>query len=197
MSKTQIDSKQILDRTIRREDIDVETPGQSLITKVIAGRNVSISSTGADKGTGDVTINVDLNGESEDTEFFNYVYLSSTQRISSGSLVTIPFNKFKQSINPFYDTTEHIFTIPESGLYFVSFNLSFSYYLYNAYVNLKRINDNTSFKIAKQQGSYSSDLQGSLILQCSKNDTFKLQVYLEYYNRNLLKDYTFMVFKKL
>jgi len=52
---------------VQRDDIDVTTSTKSLITKVIQGTGLSISSTGADAGTGDVTINLGINGLTEDT----------------------------------------------------------------------------------------------------------------------------------
>jgi len=53
----------IKDGSIQRIDVDTTTPGQSIITKVIAGTGVSIdSSTGADVGTGDVTISMSPGG---------------------------------------------------------------------------------------------------------------------------------------
>jgi hypothetical protein len=57
MAKTEIRSKQIKDSTINKDDIDITTTGKALITKVVAGSGVTISSTGVDSGTGDVTIN--------------------------------------------------------------------------------------------------------------------------------------------
>lgn len=60
MARTNIRGTQIRDNTVQRADIDITTVGQSLITKVIAGTGVTIASTGADSGTGDVTINTSL-----------------------------------------------------------------------------------------------------------------------------------------
>lgn len=57
MGRTQIGGRQVLDKSIQYVDIDTETPGQSLITRVAAGAGIDISSTGADEGTGVVTIN--------------------------------------------------------------------------------------------------------------------------------------------
>lgn len=57
MAKTEIRSEQIKNATLSREDINTTISGRALITKVIAGEGVDISSTGADSGTGDVTIN--------------------------------------------------------------------------------------------------------------------------------------------
>jgi hypothetical protein len=54
-----IGTVQIKDGSVKRSDIDTSTPGESIVTKVIAGTNVSISSTGIDVGTGDVTVSVD------------------------------------------------------------------------------------------------------------------------------------------
>ena len=56
MSKTQISSKQILNGSIRAEDMDITTSGNAVITKVAAGAGVKIESTGIDGGTGIVTI---------------------------------------------------------------------------------------------------------------------------------------------
>jgi hypothetical protein len=58
MAQTQLRGKQVLDGSVQREDLDVSTPGSAVIRKIIAGTNVTLSFTGADSGTGDVTINV-------------------------------------------------------------------------------------------------------------------------------------------
>jgi hypothetical protein len=49
---------QIADGSIQRVDLDVTTVGQAVIRKAIAGLGVSLTSTGADAGTGDVTVNL-------------------------------------------------------------------------------------------------------------------------------------------
>ena len=58
MTRTEIKSSQIKDQEIKRADLNDSTSGQAVIKKVIAGNGVSLSSTGADAGTGDVTISV-------------------------------------------------------------------------------------------------------------------------------------------
>jgi hypothetical protein len=55
---------QILDEGITRSDLNVSTPGSAVIRKIIAGTNITISQTGADAGTGDVTINASGSGQS-------------------------------------------------------------------------------------------------------------------------------------
>jgi hypothetical protein len=57
MASTNIRGTQILDDSVGRADIDTTTAGQAAITKIIAGTNVTLSYTGADPGTGDVTVN--------------------------------------------------------------------------------------------------------------------------------------------
>lgn len=57
MAKTEITGDQILDGTVNRDDLDTTTSGGAVISKVIAGTNVTLTYTGADPGTGDVTIN--------------------------------------------------------------------------------------------------------------------------------------------
>lgn len=56
MPKTEVRGSQIRDTTIGRADLNVATPGLAVITKIVEGPGISISYTGADVGTGDVTI---------------------------------------------------------------------------------------------------------------------------------------------
>lgn len=62
MPKTELKSSQIKNGEVWREDLNTATTGKAVITKVIAGTAISLSSTGADSGTGDVTINVVQSG---------------------------------------------------------------------------------------------------------------------------------------
>ena len=57
MARTSIGSREVRDESVAREDLDTSTPGQSVITKILPGSDVSIAWTGADPGTGDVTVN--------------------------------------------------------------------------------------------------------------------------------------------
>lgn len=56
MGRTSVGTREVRDGTVRREDMDITTPGQSTITKIVAGSDVSLAWTGADPGTGDVTV---------------------------------------------------------------------------------------------------------------------------------------------
>lgn len=47
-----------VDGSVQRDDLDVSTSGQALLRKLIAGVGISLTSTGADAGTGDVTVNI-------------------------------------------------------------------------------------------------------------------------------------------
>lgn len=57
MPVTGLRGRQILDGDVTRADVNTSTSGSALITKLIAGTNITITSTGVDAGTGDVTIN--------------------------------------------------------------------------------------------------------------------------------------------
>lgn len=57
MAVTGLRGRQILDDSVVRGDLNTTTAGDAVIRKIIAGTGVSISSTGVDAGTGDVTIN--------------------------------------------------------------------------------------------------------------------------------------------
>lgn len=56
MPITVIRGTQVKDYTIQRHDLDTSTVGQAVVAKIIQGANVTLSSTGGDSGTGDVTI---------------------------------------------------------------------------------------------------------------------------------------------
>jgi len=57
MSRTEVGSKQIKDQTITVDDLNITIPDKAVITKITAGDNINIESTGVDSGTGNVTIN--------------------------------------------------------------------------------------------------------------------------------------------
>jgi hypothetical protein len=52
----------ILGGSVIRHTLNTTTPNQAVIRKIIAGNGISISSTGVDPGTGDVTISIDTSG---------------------------------------------------------------------------------------------------------------------------------------
>jgi hypothetical protein len=58
MPRTQLNARQLLDNDIQKVDLDTHTPGQAVITRLVAGAGVSLQSTGVDSGTGDVTIEI-------------------------------------------------------------------------------------------------------------------------------------------
>ncbi len=62
MARTQLTGREIRDESVQRDDLDIVTPGQAVITKIIAGTNISIFSSGIDIGTGEVTVNATSTG---------------------------------------------------------------------------------------------------------------------------------------
>ena len=50
-------------QAVTKTKLDVSTPGDAVITQVVAGAGVSISETGVDSGTGEVTINASAAGQ--------------------------------------------------------------------------------------------------------------------------------------
>lgn len=99
MGRSQITGDQVADNTIttddvkdgsiRREDLDTTTPGQAVVSSIIPGLGISISSTGIDSGTGDVTINSTSGGQ--DTQL---VLISGgrKKKVSGTSGVVIPLD---------------------------------------------------------------------------------------------------------
>jgi hypothetical protein len=56
MSATLIRGTQVLNASIQRVDLDTVTPGQAVVTKIVQGTGIVLSSSGVDSGTGDVTV---------------------------------------------------------------------------------------------------------------------------------------------
>lgn len=56
MARTRITGDLIRDGSVTRADLNVTDTGSAVIAKVVAGTGISLSSTGPDAGTGDVTI---------------------------------------------------------------------------------------------------------------------------------------------
>jgi hypothetical protein len=56
MPITTIRGGQVTDGTVQRVDLDVSTVGQAVVRKIVQGSGITLSSTGADSGTGDVTV---------------------------------------------------------------------------------------------------------------------------------------------
>jgi len=60
MGRTQLTGDQIKDGHIYREDLNTTTTGKAVITKALAGKGITLSNTGVDSGTGDVTFSSEL-----------------------------------------------------------------------------------------------------------------------------------------
>jgi hypothetical protein len=61
MARTNVKGTQVFDGSVSRVDLNTTTPGNAVITKLIANNGVAITNySGADSGTGDVTIAADL-----------------------------------------------------------------------------------------------------------------------------------------
>lgn len=57
MARTQTKTDQIADGGVTRDDLNTADSGKAVVRKIVQGSGITISSTGADSGTGDVTIN--------------------------------------------------------------------------------------------------------------------------------------------
>lgn len=93
MPATVIRGGQIGDGTIQRVDLDVSTVGQSVVRKIIQGTGITLSSTGADSGTGDVTVSGAAGPVGPQGPTGQAAYTLSTAGFtvpSVGSSVTVP-----------------------------------------------------------------------------------------------------------
>lgn len=56
MAATTVRGAQILDGTVQRDDLDISTTNQAVVRRLVQGSGITLSSTGVQSGTGDVTI---------------------------------------------------------------------------------------------------------------------------------------------
>jgi len=109
--RTLIDGDQIEDGTIYKLDHCTQVAGKAVITKVVAGANISLTQTGIDAGTGDVTVGVTPNPAVR-------VSPSATQTIPSGSNTRIIFGTKEFDITgTAWTTATSRYTAPTAGVY--------------------------------------------------------------------------------
>lgn len=81
MARTQVRSQQIGDGDVTRDDLNVTDSGKAVVRKIVQGDGITISSTGADSGTGDVEISA--TGGVIGTDF------TASENLDAGDLVNI------------------------------------------------------------------------------------------------------------
>jgi hypothetical protein len=62
MTLTQLGTANVRDGSVGRDDLNASIAGQAVVRKIIAGSGVTLSQTGPDAGTGDVTISASGGG---------------------------------------------------------------------------------------------------------------------------------------
>jgi hypothetical protein len=106
MAVTQLNTAQVKDGSINRDDLDITTPTKAVVRKIIAGTNITISETGVDAGTGDVTINASVTGGSLTLTTVEVDLGSSPRRsgsfsITSSGLITNKAVSIQQAVGPY------------------------------------------------------------------------------------------------
>lgn len=83
MPRTNVPGDQIRDASVQRVDLDVDTSGEAVIAKILTDTTLQIvSSTGADAGTGDVTLGLDSGG-------FARIEALSTTKVPGGGFLML------------------------------------------------------------------------------------------------------------
>jgi len=111
MARTGIDGDQIRDGSVQRVDLCTDVAGKSVITKLIAGKGILLTETGADPGTGDVTV-------AAATQPVIRAIPATTQSISNGVNTRINYaNAIINTVAGLWVTNR--FTVAEGGIYSV------------------------------------------------------------------------------
>lgn len=94
MARTKIDGESIQDGAIERSHLNVGSAGVAVIAKAIAGTGIEVSGTGADAGTGDVTISAVRTLERSDSQVTVNNTAAVTNVYESGAFV-VPTSGYK------------------------------------------------------------------------------------------------------
>ena len=103
MSRTEIKSIQIKDQEVKRSDLNDTVSGQAVVKRLVAGTGITLSSTGIDTGTGDVTISSSVEGGITSLNSLT----ASTQTFATGTSGT--------DFNISSSTSTHTFNIPDAS----------------------------------------------------------------------------------
>lgn len=94
----QLPSTKIKDGDVGRVDMNTATSGKAVTTKVIAGTSIALSSTGADAGTGDVTVSL-----SKPEGIFDNAIINGNMQVSQrGNFTTAITSSSGLANNKFY-----------------------------------------------------------------------------------------------
>ncbi|MCR4330049.1 MAG: hypothetical protein NUV65_05915 [Candidatus Roizmanbacteria bacterium] len=107
MGATQVVSSQLKDGDVRRADLNTTVNNSAVITKLIAGTNISISYTGVDVGTGDVTVNLIANP--------SVTTLVATGMITAGTKFKSGTTEGKGGLVEFHDGDVNIHSVTVVG----------------------------------------------------------------------------------
>jgi len=106
MPRQEFTGYQIKDGTIYREDLNISITGKSVVRRILPGSGVSLSSTGVDSGTGDVTINatidpfiiIDDSSDSTALVWSSHKTKSSIQNLINDGIISTDFTWSSQKI---------------------------------------------------------------------------------------------------
>src|SRR6201993_4638453 len=106
MAITTVRGTQITNATIQRQDLDTSTAGQAVVTKIVQGSGITLSSTGTDSGTGDVTVTAAPGRVSTDAN--NLAVLGSDNLISvpASSIWSVRLRSFQALGNNTFEVDE-------------------------------------------------------------------------------------------
>lgn len=93
MARTQVPGHQVRDGGLTRDDMNILTPGEAMVTRLIAGSGIALSETGSEEGTGEVTINFSQEAEldKQRVDAIFYTAIPDTGSLALGTDNLVPF----------------------------------------------------------------------------------------------------------
>jgi len=190
MSRTEITGKYIKDGTIKKEDLDTTTPGHSVITSLRVTPPLTMTYTGADEGTGDVTIGLGEYGTN-----FSLVIAHTDKDISVyRNWVSLPFKKIEfDNLNEMEDGK---WRPSHPGIYGIYIQVSASKELYSTNFRIKINGEEKRLIKSFQYASAAFSVFFIHVKQDDNRDKIEFQIY-NTRNLKIYKDYTHLYIWKI
>ncbi|WP_155300721.1 hypothetical protein [Deinococcus kurensis] len=176
--RTQIRSHMLGNAEVRREDLNTTQPGQAVVTRVLAGAGLSMSSGGVDAGTGDVTLSLSPVLPS----VFTVAWRGSEDGVPPNVWVPVGYWSAEDddgsgSLNG----TTGVFTAPERGLYFVDCTLSNGYMGQEGAFHVALFRNGGFYRALGSSFNLTITTGGATLVFLEAGDTLQIQVSSDQY----------------
>jgi hypothetical protein len=104
MARTNVKTNQIGDGEVTRDDLNTATTGKAVVRKIVQGTGTALSATGADSGTGDVTVGLDFASLTAKSTPVDADVLPLADSAASNAVKKVTWSNIKTTLKSYLDT---------------------------------------------------------------------------------------------